>query len=539
MSDARKIGAAFRAGVAYATGRKTARRALANDAAQWITVHPAGKGQRADGKGSKGGTPVLIDDKTGRIIAGMGGRFNGRTMSDVRSRRTRAEERRARRAAKRKNSPASIDLENPARLDTSKVLQNRNRNSPGSVLQMKSIAANPDYDRLGVTKDFGSGAPVVAYGSIPKRQLGKITEAVMPDGQRYTVQYAVVDADKVLTSNNIEGASNPEYYSDDASKTRAIAGNGRLTGLAQAYKEGTADDYFDALADDPAHGISADVIDDMDAPVLVRIMQPKDVSADIGDRSNRQTGLSLGAVEEAKQDSQRIDFDKIKTYDDGTLTLQSLRDFVSQMPANERGSLLDDDGTPTARAAQRADAAVFHKAYNNDGLTRFRVQALEPEARNVLNALGAAAPAVAKLAGLPDGYDIRDIISQAAVRSVQALRKGQRLDEEAQQQGMFSSGDDDQAAAYIVDIFAKNRRSPKTVAEKLQKLSQTLYDEAKNHHEDDGFGSLFGGMVEQIPRNEVIKRALAADASAGKMSPLAREAWRQHGFKLFEFLFTR
>ena len=523
--DAKNAGRAYRLGRAFADGRRYSRRQLAEDAAEWITVKP--NGQNAKGR------PVLIDGETGKVLGGMGGKFTGRNIKDV-SKRRRASERRARRAAKRRSAPASIDLKNPERLDTSKVLQNRNRSTPGSVMQMKSIAANPDYDRLGVTKDFGSGAPVVAYGSIPDNQKGKITEAVMPDGQRYLVQYAVVDADKVLTSNDINGATNKDYYSDDPSKTRAIAGNGRLTGIAEAYRTGHADDYFDALADDTTHGISADVIDDMDSPVLVRIMQPKDVSADIGDRSNRQTGLSLSAAEEAKQDSQRIDFDKIKTYDDGSLTLQTIRDFVGQMPANERGALLDEDGTPTARAEQRANAAVFAKAYNNDGLTRLRVQAMEPEARNVLNALGAAAPAVSKLAGLPDGYDVRDIISRAAVRSIQALRRGERLDEESKQGDMFAKSDDDEASAYIVNLFAKNRRSPKAVSEKLNKLAQTLYDEARNHH-DEGFGSLFGGMIEQIPRNEVIRRALAQDSS-NKMSERAREVWRRNGAKLFAYL---
>lgn len=50
---------------------------LANDADKWITVHPGGKGPRANGKGNKGGTPVLIDGETGRVKGGMGGKFTG------------------------------------------------------------------------------------------------------------------------------------------------------------------------------------------------------------------------------------------------------------------------------------------------------------------------------------------------------------------------------------------------------------------------------------------------------------------------------
>ena len=57
---------------------------LANDADKWITVHPGGKGPRANGKGNKGGTPVLIDGETGRVKGGMGGKFNGQHISEAR-----------------------------------------------------------------------------------------------------------------------------------------------------------------------------------------------------------------------------------------------------------------------------------------------------------------------------------------------------------------------------------------------------------------------------------------------------------------------
>lgn len=48
----------------------------AMDADKWITVHP---------NGSKGkGTPALIDGETGEVKAGMGGKFNGQKIGEVR-----------------------------------------------------------------------------------------------------------------------------------------------------------------------------------------------------------------------------------------------------------------------------------------------------------------------------------------------------------------------------------------------------------------------------------------------------------------------
>lgn len=55
----------------------------AQDEAKWITVHPGGKGPKKDGSGEKGGTPVLIDDETGRIMGGMGGKFKGEKINEI------------------------------------------------------------------------------------------------------------------------------------------------------------------------------------------------------------------------------------------------------------------------------------------------------------------------------------------------------------------------------------------------------------------------------------------------------------------------
>lgn len=42
---------------------------------KWITVHPNGEGTK--------GTPVKIDSGTGEVLAGMGGKFNGKHIGDV------------------------------------------------------------------------------------------------------------------------------------------------------------------------------------------------------------------------------------------------------------------------------------------------------------------------------------------------------------------------------------------------------------------------------------------------------------------------
>ena len=413
-----------------------------------------------------------------------------------------------------------IDLSNPDKIPAEAILQNRDRSSKSSVLQMKAIAANPDYDRLSGSKAFGSGAPVVAYGKVPASQRGQVTKAVMPDGERYSVQYAVVEANEVLTSNDVNGAVNQSYFSDDSSRVRAIAGNGRITGVAEAYRQGNADGYRAALMQDAAsYGLKKEVIEKMKAPVLVRVMQPKDVRSDIGDRSNQITSLSMNAVETANNDKNRIDFDRIRTYDDGSLTIESLTDFVAQMPDNEKQGLIDEDGRPTRQAEERADAAIFAKAYENDALTRLKSQALEPEAKSIINGLSMAAPAIAKLAGLGDGYDVRDLIAQAATRAVNAIRSKQKLSDAAAQTSFIGDAEDNTAASEILRMFSEFRRSARTIADKLTKMANNLYQEGMSAASG---ADLFGGEL-AISRADIIKNALVLDGV--KMSTAGTAMW--------------
>lgn len=516
MDDAKKLGMAFKLGVAFSRGMKS-RQGVAQDADKWITVKPNGE----EGKGR----PVLIGEG-GEIKGGMGGKFNGKNIKSFAENKKAKQDRIARREALRQKRKAqnSIDLTLPEKIDKSKILQNRERSNKGSIMQMQSIARDPDYSRLGVTNDFGTGAPVIAYGSIPKKQLGRVTTATLPDGTKYKVQYAVVEADQVLTSNDIMGNTNKDYYSDDPSKMRAIAGNGRITALAESYRRDKADNYRDEMTIDDQHGIKESVIDRMKNPILVRVMQPSDVTADIGDKSNTVGQLSMTPVEMANNDKNRIDFDKLEFYDNGTPTIDAIKTFVAQMPPSEQGGMIDVDGNPTRNARDRLEAAIFAKAYENDALTRLFTQALDPESQTIILGLQRAAPAMQRLAGLSDGYDIRDMVAKAAERSVNAKRKGNKLQDEAKQISMMESSDDDEAIASIVQLFADNPRSAAKIAEGLTKLANFLYSEGTKESVD-----LFG-EVQKLPRTEAIKRGLASD-SKQKMSSKAQAFWNAFGAK--------
>ena len=73
MDNAKKLGEAFKYGVAFSEGYKH-RRGVAQDD-KWITVKPNGENAK--------GRPVLLGDN-GEIKGGMGGKFNGQKISEAR-----------------------------------------------------------------------------------------------------------------------------------------------------------------------------------------------------------------------------------------------------------------------------------------------------------------------------------------------------------------------------------------------------------------------------------------------------------------------
>ena len=375
------------------------------------------------------------------------------------------------------------------------ILQNRNRATPSSIAQMQSIAGNPDYGRLGFSRDFANGAPVVAGGQINPDRLGRTDVAVASDGRRIPVQYAVVEASDVLASNNADGTPNQDYGNQAVQRIRAIAGNGRIAGLQAAHGKGTTKAYQDELTADTLHGVSPEVIRAMRAPVLVRVMPSEAVTDDIGDVSNTTGNLNLSPVEQANNDAQRVSLDALQFAEDGGITPETVRQFVRAMPQAEQGGLIDTDGQPTKQAVDRINAAVFAKAYGNDGLARLFAQAQDPEARLILSALAQVAPKMARLEGL-GALDIREIVTQAAEIAVNARRDGKSLARAAQQMDMAA----DPLVGVVLQLFANNPRAAKPVVDSLGKAADFAYTEATKPAED-----MFG-EVPRASRGDVINQ---------------------------------
>lgn len=365
------------------------------------------------------------------------------------------------------------------------VLQNRDRSTPASITQMRSIAARPDYQRVSISRDFANGAPVVEPGAaVPSSRKGRAEVVSTASGRKIRTQYAVIEASDLLPSHDINGSQNTEYATGAKGKSRAIAGNGRVTGISHAYAKGTASEYRRELeADAAGHGISPEAIKGMKQPVLVRIMPQDQITQDIGDESNTATVSALSAAEQARNDAARIDAGSMAFDDNGEISEATVRQFIQSMPEAERGGLLDG-GRPSRQAYDRAASAVFASAYESDELIRLQAQATDPEARTVLSGLLAAASKMARLKGQGQ-WDIRGLVVEAAQAAVNATRNGQTLASYAEQLDIERNPE----ATYFIDLFAANSRSGKRIGEQLSAIADTFYAEASKP-EFDMFGAV-------------------------------------------------
>ena len=365
--------------------------------------------------------------------------------------------------------------------EKSPILQNRDRSSNSSVMQMKSMANNLDYGRTGYSRDLANGAPVVSYGSVPEAQLGRKDFAVDSKGSRIPVQYAVLEADDILTSNDINGMSNHEY--GNPQRVNAIAGNGRITAMQYAYAHNTAGNYRQEFEADDLHGISPQIIKSMKHPVLVRVMPTENITEDIGDRSNTTSNLQLNPVEVAKNDVNRVDLSNLKFNADDSPSNESILQFLSSLPQQEVAQLVQSDGTPNSEAIRRFNNALFQKAYKSERLTNLFATAVKVEGKRLINILARLAPKAIELEGAGD-LDIRPLIVEAVHALMVGIQKGQKLEDLARQTDAFEDPD----VMEFKKLFAIDQRGVEKPLRILEEAVDFAINAAKEAQNDNMFG---------------------------------------------------
>lgn len=373
------------------------------------------------------------------------------------------------------------------------VLQNRDRTGAVSVGQMNAIATAPDYTRLSVSRTTDSGAPIVSYGTVPdSRYLGN-TETVADGSHKIPMTYAVVEADSVLRSNNFDGTPVPEYGTDP-SRMHAIAGNGRMAGLSEAYNRGTAEQYRqDLMADAQSVGINPEVVAGMQHPVLVRIMTPEEVTTGFIERSNSSNVLEKSALETAVQDSPRIRNNvwKYQFDEDGAPTPETVRQFTIDIgEPNSLGKLLTADGRPTETATNRLRAAVFYEAYRDRTLTALVADDTDKQGiKRILNAMAAFAPHVINIREASnDAVDLGPVLVDVVNRIRNAKIEGTPLESIVGQGDVFG---DNPAVQQLLGFIAENQNSAAAIARVLEPFAAAVENRLKSSGNGPQ-GGLFG-----------------------------------------------
>jgi hypothetical protein len=375
-------------------------------------------------------------------------------------------------------------------------IQNRDRTRLKSIQQMNDIANKPDYNRLSVSRDFGSGAPVVISDfRIPEEQLGRIDMVSASDGSKFPIQYAVLNAREITPSNRADGSTVEDYADSTFEGIRPVAGNGRVAGLQKLYAVGPYGDYVNPLLQDTEHGIDASVISSIEQPMLVRIMPKSSLVPNIADISNVRQQLGMSPTEQAKVDMGRFDLQGISFLSDGSPSINSLRQFVASMPNEEQADLINKAGQPNPLAKIRLSNALFARAYENDALIDLFAETTDPEAQQILKGMAIAAPAMSNLSEAGD-YDIRSYVTKAAEMAVNARRQNKDLAEFIEQGDIEL----DPLTREIVSMFAANKNAPRRIGDSLTTLAAEANKAAEQATaEPDMFGNVaFSRPLEDV-----------------------------------------
>lgn len=262
-----------------------------------------------------------------------------------------------------------------------------------------------------------------------------------------------------------------------------LNGNGRVMAIQKAYK-GLTDahkksakaykDYLVSIA--PSLGIAPEKVQSMDHPVLVRqAADDADTSAII---NSTEGGAKLGGAEQAKADADRLKLSTLEQFVDngtGEFMNPSNREFRRAAASDvfsdaEGNSVFNDKGDLSPTGAFRIRNAIFAKAYNDNYLLTQLSEATDNNSKNIMNAMIAAAPEVAKVnEGIKNGtlypdYDISDVITKTAKTIMSLRNEGKPLSFHLQETDLFSQGESE-AERLVLEFIERNKFKSRTIAD--------------------------------------------------------------------------
>jgi hypothetical protein len=368
------------------------------------------------------------------------------------------------------------------------------------------------------------------------------------------VEYRVVEADSLVTSNDFAGAVNPNYPAEMQPRNRSRqayqlqvnniaknpiaeklldspdtdrgapvvrngiveSGNGRSIGLREAYRTGRGDAYKQALiARAEQLGLDPEQVANMQQPVLVRERLTELSPAELREftvDSNQSAGVEQSPAELAKTDAAMIDdalITQLAIPEDGDvlapMNSRFLRGFAAKLGNNELGSYMTSDGQWNKAFKDRVQNAIFAKGYDDAEMLSRISESTNPESKNLLSALMSVAGKLGAIRALDAdiGSSLSDAYTQAAGLLSRAKREGTTVDAINAQVDMLTGHTDADIVALAESLESMIRSSKKMTA-LLDGIASSVLTDARNMGQTD----IFTGEPGARPNvNEVIRNA--------------------------------
>lgn len=395
-------------------------------------------------------------------------------------------------------------------------IQNRDRSGKESRLQMQQIAQAPDFNRLRNGATLGEGTPVIAY--LPENSsaiLGKTVTVSDTNGDRTTMRYALIEASDVMTSNSVDGSLNADFTNPEVQGARAIAGDGRIAALQEAYRNVKATKYKEELTKAlKEFGISRRAVKKMREPILVRVMDDADVKEGVGELFNRTGTLKLNPAEQAAQDARNVRLEEVEFTKDNGIAVRSMDEFVRRTPDKE--GLIDAEGKVIYdNVRQRMKSAIFAAAYPDNRLIN-RFIADDPKDKKVMNVLQAAAPEVVKLRRHGGDFDFSGDLMEALADYMQTKQEARKIHgEKVEGEITESFFEATPVQAWFRDILLS--KNPERLKDALARFNEVAQQES-------GGEGLFGKVSRNEVFNQVKSEFGALDKAIDSITPSAVDA---------------
>lgn len=352
---------------------------------------------------------------------------------------------------------------------------------------------------------------------------GKTEKVYTPGTNReIEVRHKVVEADSLTTSNDANGAVNPNFPQHlqprDRSRPTSIAqvhdiasnlnpkllgenpstasgapivsgdgvvesGNGRTLAIRKAYETGKGEAYKQWLSEQ-GYDVSG-----MKNPVLVRERTTAMNDQELRDytrESNESTTLTMSPTEQAMVDA-KVVVDLLDQYRGGDINSAANRDFVNRfvtelVPTSERGKMLSAGTGLTQDGQRRINAALVAAAYNDTFIIDQVFESTESDIKAIGNALTDVAGFWAKMRDMsitgqiPKDLDITLNLVEAVHLVQKARISGTKLAELVAQDDIFSGAVDPVTLDFLSVFYRGDKytraRGRERVADALNHYAQ-------------------------------------------------------------------